>query len=62
MALYDTGLPGSDFDCDICGDCGMCEYTVTFTDFTKAELCGDCLAMSERDGRVLMSSRFAGLN
>jgi hypothetical protein len=62
MALYNTGLPGSDFDCDICGDFGMCEYDVTFTDFTKAELCESCLAMSERDGRVLLSARFAGLN
>lgn len=62
MALYDTGLPGSDFDCDICGDFGMCEYTVTLIDFTQAELCSDCLASEERDGRVITSMRFAGLN
>jgi hypothetical protein len=52
---------GSQFDCDICGDFAMCEYDVTFTDFTKAELCEDCLEREERDGRVLMSARFAGL-
>lgn len=62
MALYDTGLPGSDFDCDICGDFGMCEYDVTFTDFTKAELCADCLEREEGEGKVLLSARFAGLN
>lgn len=62
MALHDTGLPGSDFDCDICGDCGMCEYTVTMIDFTKAELCADCLAREEREGQIIMSVRFAGLN
>lgn len=51
----------SQFDCDICGDQGMCEYTVTMFDFTKCELCADCLAREERDNRVLMSVRFAGL-
>ena len=51
----------SEFDCDICGDFGMCEYDVTMTDFTKAELCEDCLEREERAGNVLMSTRFAGL-
>lgn len=53
---------GSQFDCDICGDQGMCEYAVTFFDFTKAELCEDCLKREERDNRVLMSQRFVGVN
>lgn len=52
---------GSPFDCDICGDQGFCEYDVKFFDFTKAELCEDCLASEEKAGRVLMSSRFVGL-
>jgi hypothetical protein len=51
----------SEFDCDICGDQGMCAYDVTFFDFTKAELCESCLESEERDNRVLMSQRFAGL-
>lgn len=51
----------SEFDCDICGDCGMCEYEVTFTDMTKAELCESCLEGEERNGKVLMSARFKGL-
>lgn len=49
------------FSCDSCGDCGLQEYEVTFTDFHKEELCGDCLAMFEKDGIVLMATRFAGL-
>lgn len=49
------------FSCDICGDCGLAEYQVTFFDFTKGELCADCLTMEEKDNRVLLSQRFAGL-
>lgn len=49
------------FSCEVCGDNGLREYEVTFTDLHKEELCGDCLAMFEKDGVVLMSSRFVGL-
>jgi hypothetical protein len=52
---------GSPFDCDSCGDLGFCEYDVTFTDLHKEELCESCLEMFEKDGIVLMSSRFVGL-
>jgi hypothetical protein len=52
---------GSQFDCDICGEFAMCEYDVTFTDMSKAELCESCLEMEEREGKVLMSARFKGL-
>jgi hypothetical protein len=51
----------SEFDCDICGDQGMCAYNVTFTDMTKAELCSDCLEREEHEENVLMSSRFLDL-
>ena len=48
------------FSCEMCGN-ALCAYDVTFIDFTKAELCSDCLEVLEQDGKVLMSSRFAGL-
>jgi hypothetical protein len=53
---------GSPFDCDSCGDLGFCEYDVTFTDLHKEELCESCLEMFEKDGIVLMSSRFVGVS
>lgn len=49
------------FSCEICEDFGMREYAVTMFDFTKCELCEDCLAMEEKAGRVLMATRFPGL-
>ena len=48
------------FSCEICEE-GLQEYAVTFFDFTKAGLCADCLAMEEKDNRVLLSQRYAGL-
>lgn len=48
------------FSCEICEE-GLREYAVTLFDFTKVELCADCLKMEEKDNRVLLSQRFAGL-
>lgn len=49
------------FSCEVCGDNGLREYEVTFTDLHKEELCESCLTMFEKDGVVLMSSRFVGV-
>lgn len=49
------------FSCEICGDFGLREYDVKMFDFTHLELCEDCLEREEKAGRVLMSTRFAGL-
>lgn len=51
----------SEFDCDYCGDQGMCEYKVTLFDMTKVELCEDCLDRESRADRVIVSQRFVGL-
>ena len=48
------------FSCEMCGN-ALRGYEVTLTDFTKVELCGDCLEHLEESGKVLMSARFAGL-
>ncbi len=47
------------FSCDICGDCGLAEYEVTYLDMSNAELCHDCMEMEQ--GKLLMSQRFVGL-
>lgn len=49
------------FSCDSCGDLALAEYQVTMFDFTKCELCEDCLAIDEKANRVLISVRFPGL-
>ena len=49
------------FSCDSCGDNALAEYNVTMFDFTKCELCEDCLEIDTKAGRVLYATRFVGL-
>lgn len=49
------------FSCEMCEN-EMQAYDVTLLDFTKFEVCGDCLEALEKNNQVLMSSRFVGLH
>lgn len=42
----------SEFDCDYCGQFGMCEYTVVTKDDTTVELCEDCAVGAMRDDDI----------
>lgn len=48
------------FSCEMCGD-ALRGYTVTFTDFKKAEVCEDCMELLREDGLIILAVRFAGM-
>lgn len=52
---------GSEFDCDVCGEFAMCEYSVKTKDMGYVELCEDCLLDAQREDNVITYGKFAGV-